>query len=298
VSARTIICTASDDRFFQVSLSLLRSIRDQQSADIDIGYLDLGLSKENRETLAKFAPEIAVPGWDIDFAPQSGDRSTIGAGFKAMVSRPFLRDHFPGYEIYIWIDADAWVQNWWAIEWLQNGASGGRLCIAPELDRAYKHCFEIKPYVRWIFEKQKTYFGEDVARRFGYSPVLNSGVFAMPAAHGIWSIWREALAEALSRDVSFHVEQMALNYAVYSSDHPRCFLPATFNWIANMALPAFDPESGEFVEPDIPHRPIGVLHLTGNTKLANQRIALVGREETMESRLFYDPRRRKKATVK
>jgi len=298
VSARTIICTASDNRFFQVSCSLLRSVREQQGADIDIGFLDLGLSGENRAALAKFAPEVAAPGWDIDFPPPGGDRSTMSPGFKAMVSRPFLRDHFPGYETYIWIDADAWIQHWWAIEWLEEGARQGRISIVPEMDRAYAHCFDIKSYVRWTVDKQSTYFGTDVAKRIGYNPVLNSGVFSMPSTHGVWEVWRRALTDALSRDVSFHVEQMAMNFAVYTTEFPRCFLPSSFNWLANMALPAFDPETGTFVEPGIPHQPIGILHLAGDTKLDIQRVAIVGSDKTMVSRLFYDPQRRARATVR
>lgn len=298
MSAKTIICTASNDRFFQVSLSLLRSIRDQQSADIEIGYLDLGLSVENRATLAKFAPEVAAPGWDIDFSPPGGDCSTLGSGFKAMVSRPFLRDHFPGYETYIWIDADAWIQHWWAIEWLEKSARQGRISIVPEMDPAYAHCFDIKSYVRWTVEQQTGYFGADEAKRVGYNPVLNCGVFSMPAAHPVWGDWAQAMRTALGRKVGFYADQMSLNFAVYTTDHPRCFLPSTFNWLANMALPAFDPEAGEFVEPDIPHRPIGILHLTGDTKLASQRIAIVGRGEEMETRLFYDSRRRDKAKIR
>ncbi|WP_420404032.1 hypothetical protein [Nisaea sp.] len=298
MSARTIICTASDDRFFRVSLSLLRSIRDQQSADIDIGYLDLGLSGDNRASLSKFAPEVAEPGWDIDFSPPAGDRSSMSPGYKAMVSRPFLRDHFPGYETYIWIDADAWIQHWWAIEWLEKGARQGRLSIVPEMDRAYAHCFDIKSYVRWTVEQQTGYFGVEQAKRVGYNPVLNCGVFSMPAAHPVWGRWAEAMRAALSHKVGFFADQMSLNYVVYTTDHPRCFLPSTFNWLANMALPAFDPGTGSFVEPGIPYHPIGILHLAGDTKLDNQRVAIVGRDETMESRLFYDSRRRDKTGIR
>lgn len=286
--AKTIICTASEDRFFHISLCLLRSIRDQQTSEIDIGYLDLGLSDENREKLKPFGPKVSVPGWDIDFTPKAGDRSAVSPGFKAMVSRPFLPDHFPGYENYIWIDADAWIQNWWAVEWLEEGAAGGNLSIVPELDRAYAHCFDFKSYVRWTYDQQTRFFGEEIAKRVGYNPVLNCGVFSMAGAHPVWSVWRDAMSLALASHVGFYADQMSLNYAVYTTDQPCCLLPSSFNWLANMALPAFDPETRQFVEPGIPYRPIGILHLAGDTKKTAQEVPIVGREGTLRTRMLYD----------
>ena len=35
---------------------------------------------------------------------------------KSQVSRAFLPKYFPSYEKYLWIDCDAWVQEWSAIE--------------------------------------------------------------------------------------------------------------------------------------------------------------------------------------
>ena len=293
MNVKTIICTAAESRFFPISLCLLHSIRDQQQADIDIGYLDLGLSASNREALSEFGAQIEVPGWDIDFTPPDGDPSKLGNGFKAMVSRPFLRDHFPGYDVYIWIDADAWVQHWWAIDWLIEGARRGDLNIAPEMDRAYKHSFDIKSYVRWTHDQQEQFFGDEVAKKVGYNPVLNCGVFSMPAAHPLWDLWAERLREALQRHVGFYADQMSLNYAVYASDHPRCFLPSQFNWLASMALPAFDPAAGDFVEPAIPHRSLGILHLSGKTKSKPQCIDIVGGSEKLTTWLLYDPQRKK-----
>ncbi|WP_323797425.1 hypothetical protein [Nisaea sp.] len=291
MSVKTIICTAGEDRFFPISQCLLRSVRDQQQGDIDIGYLNLGLSAGNLEKLSEYGASVVTPGWDIDFVPPDGDPTKVGDGFKAMTSRPFLRDHFPGYDVYIWIDADAWVQNWWAIDWLIEGARRGDLNIAPEMDRAYEHCFDFKAYVRWTVDQQAQFFGHDVAKRVGYNPVLNCGVFSMPSAHPLWDLWAEKLRDALQRHVGFFADQMSLNHVVYAGDHPRCFLPSQFNWLASMALPAFDPGISQFVEPGIPHRPLGILHLSGKTKSKPQSIDVLGRSEQVKTWLLYDPQR-------
>ena len=299
MNAKSIICTGSESRFLPICLCLLRSIRDQQQTDIDIGVLDLGLQPEESAQLSPFGPTIVKPGWDIDFerpAAGSGSITTgnkqIGEGFKAMVSRPFLREHFPGYETYIWIDADAWVQNWWAIEWLIEGARRGDLNIAPEMDRSYKHSFNFREYVRWTFEQHATLFGEKSAKRVAYNPTLNCGVFSMPANHPAWSLWADAMRTALSRKVDFFVDQLALNHVVYSTEPPRCLLPSQFNWLANMAMPAFDPVTRDFVEPAIPHRPIGILHLSGNTKSAPREVRVIGHEKPWKTWLVYDQKRK------
>ena len=35
---------------------------------------------------------------------------------KSQVSRAFLPKYFPKYEKYLWIDCDAWVNNWESVE--------------------------------------------------------------------------------------------------------------------------------------------------------------------------------------
>ena len=56
---------------------------------------------------------------------------------RSLTARPFLPDYFPGYDVYIWIDCDAWVQEQFALEWLFYTAASGALGIVPELDRSY-----------------------------------------------------------------------------------------------------------------------------------------------------------------
>ena len=58
-------------------------------------------------------------------------RAYCGGAFKAQFARPFLPRHFPGYETYLWIDADAWLQDWRAVELYVAAACGDRLAITP-----------------------------------------------------------------------------------------------------------------------------------------------------------------------
>ena len=55
------------------------------------------------------------------------------------------------------------------------------------------------------------------------------------------------------------LDQIALNAAIHDGRIREVRLPATCNWIAHLAMPAVDAESGKLVEPDPPFEPIGIL---------------------------------------
>ena len=58
-----------------------------------------------------------------------------------MVKKPSIKSfsskYFPNYKKYLWIDADAWVNSWEAIELYFKGCENNKLSIATSADRAY-----------------------------------------------------------------------------------------------------------------------------------------------------------------
>jgi hypothetical protein len=56
-------------------------------------------------------------------------------------------------------------------------------------------------------------------------------------------------------------------------------LPAAANWVCAQALPKWDPRRKTLVEPDFPHAPLGLIHLTGIK--AEQRIPMIGGGEVL-----------------
>ena len=44
------------------------------------------------------------------------------------------------------------------------------------------------------------------------------------------------------------------------------FLPSWCHWVCNMALPLIDMERGLYVEPHLPHMPISIMGMPGNTR--------------------------------
>ncbi|CAO3425358.1 O-linked N-acetylglucosamine transferase family protein [Azospirillum doebereinerae] len=252
------IATAGDGAYFPLLQGLVRSIRAfPQGAGVPIVVLDLGLGTEERRWLTHEGARLAVPGWDHPF-----DRP-MPEYFKAMVSRPHLPSHVPDAAIILWLDADCWVQDWSAIELLLAGAAATGFAIVPELDRAYTPFYDGAPYAHHLHDWYKACFDEATARRLFAYPLLNCGVFAARRDAPHWALWARLLADSLRRTVLFVSEQVALNLALRTGGLPFSQLPARCNWICFRATPFSSVDGRLLLEPELPHAPLGILHLAG-----------------------------------
>jgi hypothetical protein len=262
VGDELVIVSAADNGYFPLLRDLVLSIRDKETGrTTPIGAFDLGLSAEQRVWLVGQGVALAEPGWDVDF-PRRKRTPLIR---KAQIARPFLRRYFPGYATYLWIDADAWVQEWSAIEMLLAAATGGKLAICPELDRSYKRHYKRPKLFGMTLQWRcyRTAYGLRVADRMGRNPMLNCGVFALRGDSPSWDAWIAAMKTALQRTDFVFIERIALNYAVFAGTIAATFLPASCNWLCGDAAPMWDKARRRLVEPNAPHLPLGILHLAG-----------------------------------
>lgn len=255
-----IIVSAADSGYFPLLRDAVASVR-ALNPSVAIGILDLGLAAEQRQWLGEQAALPVEPGWDVDFP----GRDRAPRHFQAQVARPFLPRHFPGYETYFWLDADAWLQDWRIVELYRAAAGCDRLAIVPEIDRAYKRHYK-RPKLFGTTLAWKNYreaFGWRAADRLGRNPMANCGVFALHRDAPHWAVWQRLIAQVLQRTRFFFAEQIALNYAIFAEHLPANFLPAYCNWMVGDATPAFDPARRALVEPYAPHEILGVVHLAG-----------------------------------
>ena len=224
---------------------------------------DLGLEDGQRDWLRGIGAEIVRPGWDIASAGARG----LPEHYKALTVRPFLPRHFPGHGTYLWIDADAWVQEWSAVELLLRAAADGAIACVPELDRSYRGLFEAwEEYHGVVDAAHVEAFGEETGRALARLPLVNSGVFALRAGSPSWRTWAQAMEEAFARTANFLAEQSAFNLAVHRRGARAHFLPSWCNWAVHHAAPCWDAGRERFVEPLLPHQTLGIVHLTVHTK--------------------------------
>jgi len=269
---KVLICTAANGSYFPLLQGLVRSLGDGPlTKTLPLGVLDLGGMTEDQLTFLKERGATVVqPGWDCDFP----GRAQAPPHYKAMTARPHLPKHFPGYDIYLWIDSDAWVQDDSCLIPFLRGAAKGKLAIVPELDRGYWTIY--KPPKLWT-QNHKAFawgFGLKLGYRLGRNPILNSGVFALAANAPHWALWAKAHEQMLNRKSRrgpahkdlfnfFIAEQTALNYVIFSDKQPYTLLPALGNWFCGKGSPLWDEDSRRLVEPHEPHAPLGIIHLAG-----------------------------------
>jgi hypothetical protein len=271
VRARITLVSAANSAYFELLQGLLLSLEQGESGSgLALSIFDHGLAESERQWLAARGAMLKDPGWDIDFR----GRERLPRHFQWMTARPYIPQHFPGHEIYLWIDADAWVQDPAVIDILIAAARTGRLAIVPEIDRGYWTIH--KPPKLWG-QNQKAFawsYGARAGYRLGRNSILNCGVFALRGDAPHWRLWADAYTRALQRrrlfrrpdldDQGFRLsDQTALNYAVYADRAPVSFLPAYCNWFCGKGTPMYDAARRLLVEPHPPHQPLGIIHLAG-----------------------------------
>jgi hypothetical protein len=259
-AADLIIVSGADGGYFPLLQDAVLSVR-AQCPEVAIGVFDLGLAGDQRAWLTGRVRHVVSPEWDFDFP----GRERAPQVLKAELARPFLPRYFPGYRMYLWLDADAWLQDRHAVELYCAAAGRNKLAITPEIDRAYKRHYK-RPKLFGMNLAWKSYreaFGWRVADRLGRNPMINGGVLALHAEAPHWEAWRRVLARVLQRTSFTPAGQTALNYVIFAEHLPVNFLPAYCNWMPGDAAPAFDAARGLFVEPYAPHQVIGVMHLAG-----------------------------------
>jgi hypothetical protein len=163
----------------------------------------------------------------------------------------------------MWIDADAWVQRWDAVDAYFQGAHKRGLAIAQEMHRCYANIYNNNDSRQRFTADLRAAFGDEIARQVWMLPMLNAGCFAMRAECEHWQRWAERLGDMIRRGAFGFFEQTALNVVIYTQKVWPCFLPARFNWLCIHALPQFDESRGLYVEPELPHDEIGIIHMAG-----------------------------------
>jgi hypothetical protein len=252
------ICTAADAGFFSLLRDLVDSLRQRgKETPHQLCVFDLGLTGEQRGWLESQGAHLVQPGWDVDFP----ERDKQPGHFRSQIVRAFLPTHFPGFDTYLWLDADVWIQDGAVLTWLVKAAAKNAIALVPELHAAYKkhtdpdECLE---KMRLI----KQAFGSGDAQAYGLTPSLNSGVFALRADSLHWAIWQRELYSLLNRAPSRFVDQLSLERVIHHHRLAAVYLPARANWVVSQARPAFCADRGKLVDPLPPHDPLWAIHLT------------------------------------
>ena len=264
---KNVIVSLADSNYFPLLDELINSVKKfKESENVAICILDAGLTKEQKESLSNKVDEVKSAEWDIEVP---GYKVNNKEWLKSQVSRAFLPKYFPNYEKYLWIDCDAWVNDWNSVKLYFKACDNGKLGITQTIGPGYK----VTSKVNWLIGKLaviksqnfkhaiKSKIGYAKARKLAFAPHINIGVFSLEKNSKAWSLWQKNLAIALKAGNIFGSEGLAINMSVYIDDLETEFLPLNCNWITSNLLPKFDEQKEIFVEPYLPNYKIGIMHL-------------------------------------
>ena len=263
-----IIVSSADSNYFFLLKELFLSLdKSGILSDYQFSILDTGLTEEQKIFFLDNSVIIKDAIWNTS-VPKF---KILGRdNLKTQVARAYLPDYFENYKLYIWLDADMWLNDLESFYFYENGALNNKLTIVPQSDRAYVK----NANVEWLFgfpKKIKTInyknisksISKSLGRKYAFHSTLNAGAFAINDNFNIWKCFQKNIKLAAKKGRIFGTDQVALALSIYEDGLPSEFLPAYCNWMCEFNMPKFDNEKSKFVEPYIPNHPIALIHLAG-----------------------------------
>lgn len=275
-SPSVLIVSATDSRFLPFLKGMLASLQPTLARpEVHLACFDIGLDPADHTWLAGQGATIVAP--RIQFGLDPADHSTALLSFLA---RPFLREYFPGYDVYVWIDSDVWLQDQGVIEEYVQGALAEGMAITHERERGYR-------FQSWLFGWTLKHFvlgygAANAAYLMGRKHV-NAGFFAIRADAPQWAGWARRYEAAIKRTGALvpH-DQFALNHALHGDwaglgGKPQArLLDPRCNWICDRGAPMWNDAEAAFCKPYAPFTTIGALHLAGPAKRKTYDIRRTG----------------------
>tara|TARA_Y100000816_G_scaffold12636_1_gene8304 strand:- start:771 stop:1685 length:915 start_codon:yes stop_codon:yes gene_type:complete len=261
------IVSLADEKYFNLLEELIESIKSfPESNNTAICILDAGLNQNQIDKIKNKVDEIKKAEWDIEV---SAIKVRGKEWLKSQVSRAFLPKYFPNYKKYLWIDCDAWVNDWSSVDLYFKACNKGKLGITQSIGPGYRVLSKVKWLLGKIAIVKSQNFKHAVsskismqkARKLAFAPHINIGVFSLEKDSKCWEVWQNNLKETIKHGRIFGSEGLAINLSVYVDNVDTEFLPVRCNWITSHLLPKFDEDNKEFVEPFLPNNKIGIMHL-------------------------------------
>ena len=275
-----LIVSSCDSKYFILLKELFLSLKKNHILNEYIfAVLDTGMDIEQISYLEDNKVIVKQARWDVEVPKYK----ILGRNhLKTQVARAFLPNYFPDYKLYIWLDADLWLNDADTFLLYEKGALKDSLAITPQTDRAYFNHANVEWFMNFP-KKVKTInfknIGKSVskklARKYAFHSTLNAGAFSIKSNSSIWNFFQKNVKLAAKKGRIFGTDQVALALSVYEDKIPTEFLPSYCNWMCEFHLPMYDNTNKKFVEPYLPNHPLALIHLAGLDKIRNDKNILV-----------------------
>ena len=275
----TCLVTGSDEAFGHLLIDCVTSLR-HAGYQGDMAVLDYGLSEAQKQALRPL-DVICQPGTmpaslqDITFAGEKGA--------WVLLAKPFLPELFPGYETYVFVDADVWAQDDRAVTALIAQAEDADLVAISQRSRfhdgdsARGNGVEFNAFGQALRANWYTMFANKSKlpkadkRLLAASPIINAGIFSAAAGSPLWQHWQTELrhcAAALPVRRRTGADQLGLGLAIYRHNLTVRLLPEICNWLTHFR---YDRDQHLFTETEPFYEPVSLMHLAGIPHLVPEK---------------------------
>ena len=267
---KNVIVTGCDKKYYPFLKNLVNSLINSNSLEIcDLCILDVENESQYLSEIEDKITKKKKANYNLNIFFK--DRQDW---FKLLTERPFMKDYFPGYEKYIWMDADTEVLSSDGIVNLINACEDKELAIAPEISESYvfkNSKFGIKKIFKsfykisgWSFKNYKKYFSNRIGEELFFKPLFNNGIFSLKAESKIWDLWKFEYQNALNKaktSYGIKTDQLSLNKVIYENFEKVSILDSTNNWLASRSEKIIKINK-DFYTPSFPNRKINIIHYT------------------------------------
>ena len=271
-----IIISSSDSKYFILLKELYLSLKKQNILnEYDFAVLNTGMNKNQIDYLRDNKIKVKDAIWNTKVPSYK----ILGRDhLKTQVARAFLPDYFENYKVYIWLDADLWINDLESFLLYEKGALQNNLTITPQSDRAYFNNAKVEWFMNFPTKVKTINFknisksvSKKLAKKYAFYSTLNAGAFAISDSDEIWKCFQKNINLAAKKGRIFGTDQVALALSVHEDKIPTQFLPSYCNWMCEFHLPIFDEKINKFLEPYLPYHPIGLIHLAGLDDIRNDK---------------------------
>ena len=271
-----IIVSSSDSKYYELVKELFLSLRTHKLLDeYEFGILDTGMDENQVSYFKDNNVKIEKAVWNVDVPKYK----ILGRDhLKTQVARAFIPEYFTNYKIYIWLDADLWINDYDSFKLYEKGAMQNCITIAPQSDRAYFKNANVEWFLNFPIKVKTINFknigksiSKKLARKYAFYSTLNAGAFAINSNIDLWNCFQKNIKLAAKRGRIFGTDQVALALTVYEDKTPTQFLPSYCNWMCDFHLPLYDETAKKFVEPYVPYNPLAIVHLAGMDEIRSNK---------------------------
>ena len=268
---KTLLVTGGDKVFDNLLEDCIFSIRDV-GYESDIAVLDFGFSTDTLNRIKQHNVIIQQAGLPPEISKIA---TNVAAGAGVLLLKPYLPEIFPGYQKYIFLDADVYCQDRVGLDALEREADGADFVAVSqrtrfhEWDVARGNGVEFNFYGQALRQNWYTMFANRSKlpkadkKILAQYQIINAGVFSSTASSPIWKIWIDEMIRCITclpDGRKSAADQLGLGLAIYKHKLNIKTLPEICNWTSAWR---YDPDRHVFTETEPFYNQVSIMHLAG-----------------------------------